>query len=357
MQPIKYNVIVPRLDRSGPSMLSYDIAERMKNRGYIVKYFYLNEGGSPDNIPFQCDGIKKFSIGDFFKISGVVHSHTLRPDIINAFLSVFARNRTITTIPSYFYRDVIYDYPRWKALLAWVLWRAAVSRIETRVCISDRMKRYYRRLIPGVRFTVAANFRLERDRPVGDVGKLLAVQRWVNEQRALSRFVLVYAAGFRPRKNVLRLIGEVACRSGLALLVIGDGPQKSSVLQEIAKNNSRSQFLYIGMVGSPRAFCRLCDALVLPSFAEGVPNIVLEASSVGTISIVSNIGIHRDLERCGIAVTFNHRSFSDFDDKIEVARRFVSRDQKINIIDAWERRFSGEESMRTYLSVIEGFAV
>lgn len=348
-----YNVIVPRIDKSGPSMLSYDIAEKMCADGYLVNYYYLSDGGSCENIPFKCNKIKKFSFMDFFRISGIIHSHAFRPDLINGLLSLRKKNITLTTIPSYFYRDVIFDHPRWKTFLAWTLWKIALRKINIRACISLRMTRYYTRLISNTVFITADNFRLERNKLMNERSVTERVEKWVMEQHINGRHVMVFAAGLRPRKNILNLIDEVNKHKELALLILGDGPQRDIVLSKLEKFRDDEQFLYCGMVESPRELFKLCDFLVLPSHAEGVPNVVLEASSVGKPSLLSKIGIHCDLEKKGLAVTFNHWTFSDFVEKVNLTVMLNNESSKKHIVNTWNTYYSGEATMKVYKTAIE----
>jgi glycosyltransferase involved in cell wall biosynthesis len=124
-------------------------------------------------------------------------------------------------------------------------------------------------------------------------------------------------------------------------------------LKRIADSNHDQQFFYCGTVESPREFFKLCDFLVLPSFAEGVPNVVLEAASVGTLSLLSKIGIHRDLESQGLAVTFNHLDFSDFIAKVRKASEYTSESSKGRIVSTWRTHFSGDKTLEVYKAAIQ----
>lgn len=81
--------------------------------------------------------------------------------------------------------------------------------------------------------------------------------------------------------------------------VIGDGPEEANLKALIQETNLEKNIHLRGHLDNPWPLMRLADAVLLPSRWEGLPNVVLEALSLGTPVIASADagGIHeiRDL--------------------------------------------------------------
>jgi glycosyltransferase involved in cell wall biosynthesis len=76
-----------------------------------------------------------------------------------------------------------------------------------------------------------------------------------------------------------------------ALLVIGEGPEKSALEAQVAGLGLASRVRIVGAVPHERLrdYYVAADALVLASSREGWPNVLLEAMACGTPAVASNI--------------------------------------------------------------------
>ncbi len=70
------------------------------------------------------------------------------------------------------------------------------------------------------------------------------------------------------------------------LLILGDGELKKEVIKA-SENDKR--ILYLGYVNNPIDYIKASDVLILPSFYEGMPNVLIEAMAVGTPVIGSKV--------------------------------------------------------------------
>lgn len=82
------------------------------------------------------------------------------------------------------------------------------------------------------------------------------------------------------------------------MLFVGDGEEKESIENEIAKNNLQEYVILTGNVRNEEvySYMKLFDILLLPSFYEGLPVTLIEAQASNVFSIVSdNVSRESDL--------------------------------------------------------------
>lgn len=347
----QYTVIVPKLDNGGPCNLAVDLATCMLHEGWDVRILSISRPLSRAGLE-DFSEVRTFTLSDIFKMKGVVHTHGLRPDILGALLRVLSdRCRVLTTIHNYFEVDLSYTYEYWRVRMAWIVWSRAIRKIDRRVCVSSSMRNYYEEHIPQTMFDVVCNFCAPKSDDKGFENLEDRFLQWLATQRMARRIVLVYVGAISERKNILAFVRWLVRnqRSDISLVLCGSGTLQEELQTTIERSNTRESFLLMGKVEEPRDIVMQCDALILPSFAEGMPLAVLEAASVGIPSLVSDIDVHRELEASGIAFTMDHLNFSDFDSKIDIV---VCEEVKKTVKEKWQNLFSPEKGAFAYNEIL-----
>jgi glycosyltransferase involved in cell wall biosynthesis len=126
---------------------------------------------------------------------------------------------------------------------------------------------------------------------------------------------LCYVGSLEPRKGVLGLAElreEVARASGreIGLVIAGDGPLRQELARQADGPVGAGPFRLLGHVPYVADVMRATDALVLPSSAEGVPQVVVQAAACGlpfAAYRVDGVGELLDLGADGIAVELGDR--------------------------------------------------
>jgi len=110
-----------------------------------------------------------------------------------------------------------------------------------------------------------------------------------------SDFVFIFIGRVVKDKGINELISAFSEASSviskIKLLIIGEfemdlNPISTESMDGIYKNNS---IFYLGYKYDIRPYLAISNAIVLPSYREGFPNVVLQAGAFGLPSIVSNI--------------------------------------------------------------------
>lgn len=110
-----------------------------------------------------------------------------------------------------------------------------------------------------------------------------------------ARRWLLYVGRLEETKGVLDLLEAFSLlagrRSDVRLVTVGDGSSRAQVERE-----ARSRLGGRVLVAGPRPFEEVprwmaaCEALVLPSWAEGTPNVILEALACGRRVVATSVG-------------------------------------------------------------------
>lgn len=339
-----YTLITPRLDTTGPCNVAAELAQAALTRGWQVRWLYLSPGPGRDDLGGLHE-VRRLRITDLWRLSGLVHTHCLRPDLLGALLAGSSRRTVITTVHNNFLADLRHGYPGWKVRLAWSLWRRAVARLDRRFCVSQASQRHYARLAPELRFDVAYNFRASARN-----GALPApLSTWVAAQRAAGRTVLAYVGTLSTLKNVAALLPAVAAAPELALVLCGDGPLRPTL--ESAAKGLRDRIHFAGHVAQPGPVLEQADALLLPSLTEGMPLVVVEALRAGCPCLLSNIAVHRELVALGAGLTFDHRSFTDFHAQLRTLLTRATPEYRMGLRRLWENHFSSAAGFTPYAAL------
>lgn len=106
---------------------------------------------------------------------------------------------------------------------------------------------------------------------------------------------LVCVGRFIKTKNIDTLITaflkiiHITGKNNLKLTLIGDGPEKESIVRLIKNFGLEENIILTGMVDDTAEFLKKSDIFVFPSLIEGLSNSLIEAMSYKLPCIVSNI--------------------------------------------------------------------
>ena len=113
-------------------------------------------------------------------------------------------------------------------------------------------------------------------------------------------------AGFLTRNKgvdlLLRAFKEVADASKAELVIVGDGSLRGFCQEFVTDNGLQNKVKLIGSLPHEEALLKiaLSDVLVLPSFSEAWPNVVMEALEMRKPVIATNVGGVSELVKHGV---------------------------------------------------------
>jgi len=114
---------------------------------------------------------------------------------------------------------------------------------------------------------------------------------------------IIFAARFMPQKNPLRLVRVLAGLRELPwkCLMLGDGPLRAQVENEVAEHHLQDRFELPGWVTPEEVLACYArsDILFMPSLSEGFPLTGVQALAMGLAIVASGVGGFIDLVQQG----------------------------------------------------------
>jgi sugar transferase (PEP-CTERM/EpsH1 system associated) len=133
--------------------------------------------------------------------------------------------------------------------------------------------------IPLSTFTDAA---ADRARVRAELG--FGLDHLVLLQVARLDYLKDHATAVRTLQNVL---GE---RPQARLILVGDGPERGRIEEEIRQRSLTGQVLFLGQRGDVARLLQAADVFLLTSISEGIPLTVIEAMSAGLPVVATRVG-------------------------------------------------------------------
>jgi glycosyltransferase involved in cell wall biosynthesis len=139
-----------------------------------------------------------------------------------------------------------------------------------------------------------------------------------------------------PEKGNTRLLQAVSLlKLPFQFIILGDGPQKEDLLKEARKLGISGYVLFKGTVTDTNDYIADCDFVLLGTYNEGFPNIVLEAGILGKPVIAFKVpGVDEEvIENAVTGFLIEGNSNKDFCDAIEKSQmiKFV-KDKIVHIV-------------------------
>lgn len=130
-----------------------------------------------------------------------------------------------------------------------------------------------------------AAFRSHPDRDV--------LRRYFANSEPISRVVLS-AGRLSPEKGFVVLVDAAAellkSLPNVGFVHFGEGPERARIEARIRDWKLQDRFVLAGFTKELDALLPSADLVVLPSFTEGMPNVLLEAGAAGVASVATRVG-------------------------------------------------------------------
>lgn len=285
--------IITSTIKCGPVNVLYGILKNYKKINKFNPYLIVLKDDDPQRSmrdEFRRLGIKisQFDFTDSKKINNfikendidIIHSHGLKPDIVNS--TILKKNPGkyvhITTLHNYPFKDYITSYGKIKGYLMakfHLIIMASLNKVACSYAIADDYWKY-----KHVETNVIEN------------GVIFPKESELLSSKNNKKLTFLFLGDVRKRKHIDFLINYFKKHSDYEFLVVGDGEEYQKI-RELSLGIKNIKIL--GRTYSPEKFYKTVDYYISDSEAEGLPMSVLESLSWGTPVIVSDIESHKEV--------------------------------------------------------------
>ncbi len=153
------------------------------------------------------------------------------------------------------------------------------KRADAFICVSKDMIEQYKTIFKNSRHICIYN--VVKDRHSEERIAQSVDESWLTDKTSP---VIISAGRLAPEKGYFDLImavKELLKTQDIKLLMLGDGPMRAEIEVLIEKENLSSHIKLLGFQENPLKYYSKADVFVLSSYAEGLPNVLVEAMMCG----------------------------------------------------------------------------
>ncbi|MFJ8453094.1 glycosyltransferase family 4 protein [Bacillus paramycoides] len=121
-----------------------------------------------------------------------------------------------------------------------------------------------------------------------DIEKFLFQQK--KKESVYKIGILARLSKEKNHQLFVKIANVLRTRKDFLFYIAGDGPEKESIMEEIEKYGLQQSVKMLGNISEPHEFIGNMDALLLLSFREVFPMVVIEAMATGTPIVAIDVG-------------------------------------------------------------------
>jgi glycosyltransferase involved in cell wall biosynthesis len=323
--------VVPKNINAGPINVAEDIVSGLKDVDEDARLVYLK---SSDQYSFFRILKVAYEMISDERIT-VIHSHGIIPDVFCFIISLLSNKVWVSTVHIDPEEDLKFIYPRFYKVIC-NFWMSVLRR-ATRVVVLTKHVKNKIRLSNAV--TILNSRRLNIEEFIGNKESYVPP----------DCITLGFCGALIERKNILRLVEEFRFVTDSRLIIVGDGPLKNNLVDNLQKIDNK-HIRYLGFKNNLDSFWSEIDILILPSFAEGVPLVAIEALAHGKPLILLNLDNYAEVfysSECFFIDDLNEKSINLAIDTIMANYTEYSAGAR----QAYAERFSYEDWISSYKDI------
>ncbi len=279
---MKIAFILPSLAAKAPIFIAKRLSDFFISKGNKVEVFYFDKIFGTE---FNCRTTHiKISEPIDFDSFDIIHSHMLRPDFYVAkYFGKIKKAKTVSTVHCNIKEDLRYSYGNVISFVYTRKWISALRKFSCPVQINDYLLALYKHELPKSQLIYnGISVTDEKD----DYSEIF---NKINEFKQKKFKVLCSYSGIVQRKGLLQILELLKIRSDFAYVCIGEGEQKSKLIKFTTDNNIAERCYFSPFKKNPYNVMENADVFVIPSYSEGFSLAMLEAGTIGSSIVCSDI--------------------------------------------------------------------
>jgi glycosyltransferase involved in cell wall biosynthesis len=163
----------------------------------------------------------------------------------------------------------------WKSFFLKILFKCVAWRADVLTCVSQDMVEGYHKVLKTKKHTHIYNIIVDEQSITRS--KEPVDHKWLKNK---DKKIIVAAGRLDKAKGFHDLIDAIHIvirKRDIKFILLGDGPEKENLREQIIKLNMEHCIDMVGYVENPLKYFAKSDVFVLASYAEGLPNVLVEA--------------------------------------------------------------------------------
>ena len=285
---MKVAIIIPNLSRNGPIIYVEYLVEYLLKIGVIVEVYCFENVDNIKGLDVKIRRVKFLNSVNFDEYD-IVHSHTIKADLFALKHFYKIKNKWVITTHNLYKMDLSLLYSPLKSFVISFIWRIAFYYCRNIIVFSRSMKEYYLKEIGLKNYGI-----IRTGVPVGhvknidenDYEKLIILKK---------KYSIIGSSGHLiKRKGFHQLVSFLSRNPCCAVVIIGEGKERESLIQQANDLGVRDRLLLLGFKSDAVSYYKYFDLFILPSYTEGLPLALLEALAVGLPIVCSRLDNYKD---------------------------------------------------------------
>lgn len=286
---MKIALIVPSLANKGPVIVAKNISDYLIYQGIYCEVFYFS---AIVELEFKCK-TTKIGLFDFNVIKNfdVIHTHGIRPDLYS-FINPNLKIKRVSTLHNYIRQDLetSLGYSKFKSKIFEFIWNILLLRMNKIVVLSNHAKNYYKDIL----FNKSIDF-IYNGLSFSNNYENVLEQELFDNTKNNGQEIIGTSAYLTYRKGLHQIIEVLPLFKNLIFVIIGDGPEKKN-LENLAKQIKVSdRCIFLGYKPNAISYLNNFDYFAIPSYSEGFPLALIEASAHKKATLASNVPVHKEV--------------------------------------------------------------
>ncbi|CAM4082796.1 glycosyltransferase family 4 protein [Flavobacterium sinopsychrotolerans] len=290
---MKIAFIIPKLINEAPVIVVRDLINQINDKVVSIDIYYFDDVDVKEiNVANNCYKIS-FLEGIDFDNYDIIHSHMLRPDLYILFnRHKIKKAKCVSTLHNDIFKVLKDSHNIFVAFIVEKLWIKALNSFDSVVVLSESMKSQYIKSITKVPLSVVFN---GRDFPNSFESEIEdADVKSINLLKSQYKLIGV-SARIRKIKGFSQLIKVLPFLNEYALIFVGDGDEKQTLIELAKELNVLDRCLFLGYRIDGFRYLKFFDFYAMTSYSEGFPLGLLEAAQNKLPVFCSDLPVFREL--------------------------------------------------------------
>lgn len=329
---MKIAIIVPSLRKTAPVNIAIDIFYALKKNDFNVTLYYLDSlSGLKNNEANQIQGAIQLNRNIKSNLSNydIIHSHGLRPDIINF---LFAKKKIrLSTIHSILEQDLKSRYG-FKGYIISKLWMLLLRKYSQVISISHHVKKYLEiNKIPSTCIYNGANTNRNHNAITTDICYQDLKKKIHNEFP--GKIIIGTISHLEKVKGIEQILYVVSYNTNYVAVIVGSGSELNHLIDLANQLNIQDRVIFTGHINENANFySSLFHVYIQPSHSEGFGLSVIEAIINKTPVICSNIDTFKELFPENTVLFFDKNNIESLDKAIHLSIKHANINEAYSLV-------------------------